>query len=77
MHKLLEEKMRKPTYLTPEMLNLTKETYNEVIKDRKIDEREYQYLKNLHYVLFGVIEDDRETIINEIREVSQWKIKVK
>jgi len=69
--------MRKPTYLTPELLELTKETYNKVIKDRVIDDREYQYLKDLHGVLFGLIETNRETIINEIREISQWKIKVK
>lgn len=69
--------MRQPIVITPEILSLTKLTYEEVIKDKVITEYEMEYLTKLHNVIFGVWETDQQTIINELSEYSTWKIKIK
>lgn len=67
----------RPKYITPTSLDLVQETYRKIIEDNEITDREFDYLKRLHLTVFNVKEDDRETIINDIRELSQWKLRIK
>lgn len=69
--------MKKPNNLTPDLLKISKLTYDEIIKDKEITDEEFEFITKLHFVLFGPSETDRDKMINDIREISQWKIKVK
>lgn len=59
------------------ILELVHKTYNLVIQDKVITEGEWRYLRQLHRFVFKVNENDDNTILEDLKELSKWTYKVK
>lgn len=57
-------------------IELVRRTYLSVIKDNVITETEWRYLRALHHYIFKVVEESDEIILEDLKELSNWKSKL-
>lgn len=65
----------KPQNLTPNLLNLVRDTYTLILKDNVITDKEMGYLKKLHWIIYNVNETNVEIIKQDLTELKGWTIK--
>ena len=58
-------------------IELCKDTYETIIQKQELSKEEKEFIKQLHKVVFEYIENDFEKMVNDITELSTYKIKVK
>lgn len=61
--------------MDPQLFDLCKKTYNQIIKDNIITEEEWGFLMDLHRLIFKVKETDRNKIKTDIEQIVTIKIK--
>jgi len=61
--------------MDPQLFDLCKKTYNQIIKDNIITEEEWGFLMDLHRLIFKVNETDRNKIKTDIEQIVTTKIK--
>jgi hypothetical protein len=59
--------------MDPRLIDLCKETYNQIIKDKVITEEEWVYLGDLHRLVFNYIEPNRVKILKDIEDIVKPK----
>lgn len=61
--------------MDPQLFDLCKKTYNQIIKDNIITEEEWGFLMDLHRLIFKVNETNRNKIKTDIEQIVTTKIK--
>lgn len=61
--------------MDPQLFDLCKKTYNQIIKDNIITEEEWGFLIDLHRLIFKVNETNRNKIKTDIEQIVTTKIK--
>lgn len=67
----------KKVFDNPRWVDLCRQTYDEIIKDNIITEDEWLFLEDLHEALFGEKIEDRNRILEDIKEIGYTKVKIK